>query len=251
MTFFLLCFLFFTHTFGYRPRPVIRNTCVLLSSSSSGTTTIDTNKPKPNQIDFNQIIDACKKTGVYTPAVRAAAGYMTSDFITAPGLTGVIKIYGLAGLIDDAIDSLKKAKQKGLMLNIRHYNAVLTVCRKHKRYEEASELYESLVNSLTTLSNRERASLTPDLVTYSNIIGVYGDLNEWKSALDVFYQVELKDRDLILYSAILSTLERNYRVIESEQIFAEIKRQTKIVVSVPIYTSIISVLGQSTHQLNT
>ena len=250
MTFFLLSFLFFcsTHTFGYRPRPVVRNVYdrCFLSSSSAGLTTVDSNKPNPNQIDFNQIIEACKKTGVYTPAVRAAAGYMMGDFISAPGLTGVIKIYGLAGLIDDAIGALKKAKQKGLVLNIRHYNAVLTVCRKHKRYAEASELYETLVNSLASLSNRERASLTPDLATYSSIIGVYGDLNEWKSALDVFYQVDLADRDLILYSAILSTLERNNRVTESEQIFTEIKNQPKIPVSVPIYTSIISVLGQST-----
>ena len=247
MTFFLLSFLFFcsTHSFGYRP-VVVRNACdrcFMSSPASSGQTIVDSNKPNPNQIDFNQIIDACKKTGVYTPAVRAAAGYMMGGFISAPGLTSVIKIYGLAGLIDDAIGALNKAKQKGLVLNIRHYNAVLTVCRKHKRYAEASELYETLISSLATLSNRERASLTPDLATYSSIIGVYGDMNEWKSALDVFYQVNLVDRDLILYSAILSTLERNNRVTESEQIFAEIKRQPKIPVSVPIYTSIISVLG--------
>ena len=138
-------------------------------------------------------------------------------------------------MVDDAIGVLAIPFHKRVNVNVRHYNAVIGVCRKHKRYSEAVETYEELMNL------KGRPQMEPDLSTYSSIIGVYGDINDWKKALDVFYAVD--GGDPILYSTILSTLERNGRTAEAELVFAQLKAKG-IAVSVPMYTSLVSVLGK-------
>ena len=138
------------------------------------------------QFNFKELIEKCSETAVYTTAVRAAAQYLhSSESLTQSGVNSVIKIYGLAAMVDDAVEALSIAESKGVTLNVRHYNAVINVCRKHKRYDDALLVYERLLASSAptssaalsyspSLSSSEskkqltkHLSLSPDIATTS------------------------------------------------------------------------------------
>ena len=58
------------------------------------------------RMNFKSLIEACKKTNVYTPAVTAAIEWLNNEPRLSPtGLTSVIQIFGLASLVDDAINA--------------------------------------------------------------------------------------------------------------------------------------------------
>jgi pentatricopeptide repeat protein len=192
------------------------------------------------------------------------------------GITSVIKIYGLAAMVDDALGALSVAESKGVNLNVRHFNAVINVCRKHKRYEDAVMVYELLLkaseNSVMVKNNKGKytcKSILPDVASRSSIIGVLGSMGEWERALKIFQEVEMTDRDTILYTTILTTLEKSGKVVESLKVFEEMmimsnekvdksikintseknlnnsnrKVVSNVMPSLQMYTSIISVLG--------
>ena len=119
------------------------------------------------QYDFKELIEKCSENCVYTPAVRAAAQYLhSSDSLTQSGVTSVIKIYGLAAMVDDAVEALNIAESKGVCLNVRHYNAVINVCRKHKRYDDAVLVYERLLTAASSTSstkNRQNNKSNSDI----------------------------------------------------------------------------------------
>ena len=129
------------------------------------------------QFNFKELIDKCSESSVYTSAVRAAAEYLhSSESLTQSGVNSVIKIYGLAAMVDDAVEALSIAESKGVTLNVRHYNAVINVCRKHKRYDDALLVYERLLaassSSSTTFPSKlkkvnKKVSLAPDIATIS------------------------------------------------------------------------------------
>ena len=54
-----------------------------------------------------------------------------------------------------------------------------------------------------------------------SIIGVFGETGDWKRALSTFYEVKKEDRDSILYTTLLRTLDQNNRVKESIDLFEE------------------------------
>ena len=115
--------------------------------------------PAKQQFNFKELIEKCSENSVYTTAVRAAAQYLhSSETLTQSGVNSVIKIYGLAAMVDDAIETLKIAEEKGVSLNVRHYNAVINVCRKHKRYEDAIIVYERLLSSSPSTSSSPSSS---------------------------------------------------------------------------------------------
>ena len=129
------------------------------------------------QFNFKELIDKCSESSVYTSAVRAAAEYLhSSESLTQSGVNSVIKIYGLAAMVDDAVEALSIAESKGVTLNVRHYNAVINVCRKHKRYDDALLVYDRLLaassSSSTTFPSKlkkvnKKVSLAPDIATIS------------------------------------------------------------------------------------
>ena len=54
-----------------------------------------------------------------------------------------------------------------------------------------------------------------------SMIGVLGELGNWERALNIFKEVKEEERDSILYTTILCTLEKSSRVHESLEIFNE------------------------------
>jgi pentatricopeptide repeat protein len=191
-----------------------------------------------NSHNFNDLINQGSKTGVYTAAVRAATLYLhdSNNKLTPSGLTSVIKIYGLSGNVDDAIDALSVAKNRHLNVNIKHINAVINVCKKHKRYEDALKIFEKATDEM---------SLQPDVASISSIISVLGNLNKWEQALTHFESIKLEERDQILFSSILSALDASGRGNECLAILASATdSSSNIKRTVHMYTSTISALGK-------
>jgi pentatricopeptide repeat protein len=171
------------------------------------------------QFDFKELIERCSQNAVYTPAVKAAAEYLrSSETLSQSGVNSVIKIYGLAAMVDDAIDALSYAESRGIILNVRHYNAVISVCGKHKRYDDAVVVYERF---LEACRSRLVPSMSPDIVTRNNMIGILGDKGDWKRALEIFREVSPSERDSILYTTILRAFQKNNRPSEALEVFGE------------------------------
>ena len=177
------------------------------------------------QFNFKELIEKCSENNVYTNAVRAAAQYLhSSETLTQAGVNSVIKIYGLAAMVEDAVEALKIAESKGVLLNVRHYNAVINVCRKHKYYDEAVAVYERLLslssNHSTDIS--KGPPIYPDIASKSCMIGILGEQGNWQRALTIFKEIPKDDRDTILYTTILGTLEKNGRSSEAQTVFEEL-----------------------------
>lgn len=248
-----------------KPRLYLEKTVVVVSSEK-------------RQFDFKQLIEKCSENAVYTTAVRAAAQYLhSSETLTQSGVNSVIKIYGLAAMVDDAVEALSIAESKGVSLNVRHYNAVINVCRKHKRYDDALAVYERLLGASSMKPNSKGLLICPDIASRSSIIGVLGEQGHWERALNIFREVKVEEKDTILYTTMLCTLEKNSRVSESLEVFEEMmtmsslqknsnkfpsnmsadkipiidsnteKRSEKagITPTIQMYTSVISVLGKN------
>lgn len=181
------------------------------------------------QFNFKELIEKCSENNVYTTAVRAAAQYLhSSETLTQAGVNSVIKIYGLAAMVHDAVEALKIAESKGVLLNVRHYNAVINVCRKHKYYDDAVAVYERLLDaSNNSTEGNKGPPIYPDIASRSSMIGILGELGNWQRALSIFREVPKEKRDSILYSTILGTLEKIGRPSEAQQVFEELLAGTK------------------------
>ena len=87
-------------------------------------------------MDFNRLIEEGRRTSVFSPGVQAASQWLETGKLTSRGLSSCIKLFSLAGMVDDAIDSLKRAERRGLRPNTFNYNAAIAACRRHKRFDE-------------------------------------------------------------------------------------------------------------------
>jgi pentatricopeptide repeat protein len=192
-----------------KPRLYLEKSVVVVSSEK-------------RQFDFKQLIEKCSENAVYTTAVRAAAQYLhSSETLTQSGVNSVIKIYGLAAMVDDAVEALSIAESKGVSLNVRHYNAVINVCRKHKRYDDALAVYERLLGASSSKPGGNGLFLCPDIASKSSIIGVLGEQGQWERALNIFREVKVEEKDTILFTTMLCTLEKCSRTSESLEVFEE------------------------------
>ena len=185
--------------------------------------------------NFREIIDECSKTSIYTPAVIAAEKWLSSGKpLSSGGITQVIKIFGLANLVEDAKRVLRIARDRGFLLNVYHYNTCINACSKHKYFEDAIKLYEEM----------QTFGIPPDVVTYSTIIGVYGSLGDPASALQLFNKGLSTDADIILYNSILSALRKCDKPKECCYIFENMKK-SGVKPSIHSYNSIISATGNA------
>jgi pentatricopeptide repeat protein len=163
--------------------------------------------------NFNLLIERCKQTGIYTPAVEAAMAWLNEDSLTSSGLTSVIQIFGLASMVDDAVTSLEKARQKGLTLNHYHYNACINACKSHKRYDLAMQ----------TFSKMKSENIKPTVQTLSIVISICSVTGDWNKAYELFSSVPAGNRDAKLYTSILLACDKAGNADLSLQLWQEMK----------------------------
>ena len=186
-------------------------------------------------MNFKSLIEACKKTNVYTPAVTAAIQWLNDEPHLSPtGLTSVIQIFGLASLVDDAIGALDIAKKRGVRLNAYHYNACMNACKIHKRYKEALMLFARM----------QEENVRPDLKSFSIIIQIYGLLGDWQTALGIFNAVPMQDRDAKLFTSILSAMEKSAKSEEALNIWTNMKKTSVNMCTSQALNTVISSLGK-------
>ena len=194
------------------------------------------NFPSKTRMNFRSLIEACKKTNVYAPAVTAAMQWLNNEPRLSPtGLTSVIQIFGLASLVDDAIAAMDIAKSKGVRLNAYHYNACMNACKIHKRYDEALKLF----------SRMKEENVRPDLKSFSIIIQIYGLLGEWQTALGIFNAVPTQDRDAKLFTNILSAMEKSAKSEETLKIWTNMKKTSMNMCTSQALNTVISSLGKA------
>ena len=196
-------------------------------------------KETKKQYDFEEIIAEASKTKIYTHAVHIASEYINkSPELSATAVTSVIKIFGLAGLVDDAVGVLRIAKGRGLNLNVHHINAAMNVCKRHKRYDATVQLFDETFPTV----------LSPNLCSISSVIVAFGELKKWERALEVFETYsDQRTRDLIVYSSLLSALAKSNQIDVMFKVFEEAERahlSNRIRLTAQIFTVLISACGK-------
>lgn len=119
--------------------------------------------------DFKSLIAEASRTQVIAPAVSAATDYMmqTDKPLSVGAVTSVIRIYGMAGLVENAINVLWLANKKKVPVNVAHVNAALQVCKTHKRYPLAIKLFDETMESF---------NLAPNKVTATLMVTIFGEV---------------------------------------------------------------------------
>lgn len=186
------------------------------------------------QYNFHAIIKDAADTKVYTPAVHEAYSYLSEAKLSESGITSVIRIFGLAGLVDDAVKALWTAKERGIILNNVHINAAMTVCNRHKRYSSTVNLFQKIYPSM----------LLPDVQSVSCMIKACGELKEIDSAVEVFNKYSTVNRDIILYGNLLSALEKNNKLREVLDLFDNITAARSVRLSPHVFNVVMSVYGK-------
>lgn len=205
-------------------------TLVTAASSTSSLPSLTTPAP-----DFGRLEEICRTTGSYNDAVIAVKQYLSSSpSLNSRALTACIKIYGLAALVDDAVEALAVAKEKGVEVNVFHYNACLRVCANHQRYELAMILMDQM----------KKDGISPDSFTLSTMMSLYGELRDHISILNLLETAPAKYCDQIFYCSALHALERCKRPEDCARVFEMIKSQS-MPLTANIYASLIRVFGDT------
>ena len=202
------------------------------SATSSPTSPPSLAVPAP---DFGRLEEICRSTGSTSDAVVAVKRYLScSPSLNSRALTSCIKIYGMAALVDDSVEALAIAKEKGVEVNVFHYNACLRVCTNHKRYELAAVLIDQM----------KKGGIAPDSFTLSTMMSLYGELKDHVSISNLLATAPEKYCDPIFYCSALSALERCKRPEDCERVFALMKARA-MPLSANIYASVIRVFGDT------
>lgn len=125
-------------------------------------------------------------------------------------ITKAIKLMAQAGLVDDSIGILRNAQASGYKkMNVLHYNAAMTACRNHKRYEASLELFDEMPSF----------GIKPDRVSCSLAIHCLGRLGSWEKAFRLYESVHETNHDEALLLEIMSCLTRNNQAARSYEIY--------------------------------
>lgn len=181
--------------------------------------------------DFEKLISTLERTNIASEAVQVVKDFINSgDSISSKSLTSCMKIYGLAALVDDAMELLHTAKERGLLVNSFHYNTLLQICSKHKRLDNALELFEEM-----------KASEIPlDAFTYTNMFAVYGQLQDKTALMDLYKSAPNKHKDDVFYASLFLALEKCQGAAECEQALTAMRAEG-IRLSLGMYASLIRI----------
>ena len=136
-------------------------------------------------VDFRALYDMGVKTQNWGPAVTATKSWLSSHDFAAPSaspaaITGAMKIFISAGLVDEALAVIDLVRKKGGTLNAMHFNVALQGARQHKRYADAVLLFDRM-----TLECGIRA----DKFSVSTMIPTLAELGQWDRAIGLYNQV--------------------------------------------------------------
>ncbi|KAI3990422.1 hypothetical protein MKX01_021357 [Papaver californicum] len=138
---------------------------------------------KPNLTVYNTILDVMGKTKrswmvkTSNHQENIEAYYSRLNSPNWPTYAALIRAYGKARYVEDALSIYKEVKGKGLELNVVLYNTILSMCADIGYTNEAITISEDMKRSET---------LQPDSWTYSSLISIYssnGKVSEAESML--------------------------------------------------------------------
>lgn len=184
-----------------------------------------------NYIDT--LMEKGRKTRNWNPAVQEVKAFLAEGSLRRLHpvvLTKAIRLFALAGLIDDSIGILRNAQASGYKkINVLHYNAAMTACRNHKRYTSGLELFDEM-------------PLEPDLVSKSLAIHMLGRVGSWEKALRLYRSVEESAHDEALLMEIMSCLTRNNQAGKSLELYILARKDNIIEPSAALYTAAVIAL---------
>ena len=155
-------------------------------------------------------------------------------------LTKAIKLFSIAGLVDDAVGLLRNARAAGFeRVNRHHYNAAMMACRNHKRFAEGIELWEEMKNA-----NNDK--IDPDKVSVSLVIAMLGNVGSWEKAFSIYRDAVdhagMYDEGVLLET--MKCLNRNQQNAKSYEIYCEARdRDESYSPSPAIFTATIAALA--------
>ena len=158
----------------------------------------DTSSIPPVAVILKKMISEAKEAGDYSKLLEYIESILNSGVtLNHHVFTSIIRAYGDAGMLGQAIAMLRVMKDFGIMPNVYHYGAIMQSCRKASQWEMALELFNRMIKS----------NVPRNAVIYNILITTLGESKQFELAMDLFERMSSTDqipRDLISYSAAIS-----------------------------------------------
>ncbi len=190
---------------------------------------------------IDNLLEAGRRTQNWSPALSEVRAYFQVKSFRGMNpviLTKAIKLFSIAGLVDDAVGLLRNARAAGFeKVNRHHYNAAMMACRNHKRFSGGIELWEEM-----TVVHK----IKPDKMSISLVISMLGSLGSWEKAISIYRdavdRVGVYDEGILL--ELMNCLNRNQQNGQSYEVYKEARhRDPSYSPSPGIFTATIAALA--------
>lgn len=177
------------------------------------------------------------ETQNWGPAVEQTKLWLeTTDFnagarsrVSPAAISGAMKIFLSAGLLDDVIAVLDEVPARGGAVNLFHWNIAIKGARQHKRFDEVVVLFDRML----------AAGLEPDKYSVASMIPTLAELRQWDRAKLLYNGIPDSECDEVLRCSILQCAVKCARVSEALELFEGFPRPR----SAQQFNSVISLLG--------
>ncbi|KAF6156554.1 hypothetical protein GIB67_000019 [Kingdonia uniflora] len=109
----------------------------------------------------------------------------------------IISLYGKAGMFDHAYKTFEQLPELNCDRTVKSFNGLLKACLECKKYDEAVEIFGEYPKKL---------SITPDSMSYSNVMRAYCEMGQFDSAVSMLDEMEKNGvkPDLIPFNMLLN-----------------------------------------------
>lgn len=136
-----------------------------------------------------------------------------TKIIEEPFLCSLIRSYGIAGMLDQALNTYNQMDDLGTPRSSVSFNALLSACNASKCFSRVPELFDDIP---------KRYGFLPDKVTYGILIKAYCEMGSPESAMERLEEMKEKGVEItaIASTTILHSLYKQGKNDEAEKIWS-------------------------------
>ncbi|KAH6821895.1 hypothetical protein C2S53_011821 [Perilla frutescens var. hirtella] len=145
-----------------------------------------------------------------------------------PFVASLIRSYGVAGMIDNALNTYKQMTDFGTPRSTLSFNVLLLACNNSKAYDRVPVYFNEFP---------EKFGFIPDKFSYGILIKAYCEMGSPEKAMETLNEMEKKGVGIeaVSFSTILHTMYKNWKVDEAEKFWDKMVKEKGITLDVGSY----------------
>ncbi|OMO56867.1 hypothetical protein CCACVL1_26203 [Corchorus capsularis] len=138
--------------------------------------------------------------------------------VQEPFLSTLIRSYGVAGMLDHAINTFDQMEQLGTPRSAISFNSLLNACIQSRQYDKVPHLFDEIP--------KKYPSVSPDKVSYGILIKSYCESGNPEKGIEVLREMERKgvEATAITFTTILNALYKKGNKEEGDKLWSEMMK---------------------------